>query len=117
MNNVLQNLMRQATQLTQAGRLGEATAAIQSALKGASKSTLSDKANPYEVVADEDLPPKPTPSGIILDGCVFEAKDESKDEFISGTCTHAALTRRYKLYVPAGFDKSADKQRPLVVML
>ncbi len=117
MNNVLQNLMRQATQLTQAGRLNEATAAIQSALKGASKSTLSDKAKPYEVVADEDMPPKPAPSGIILDGCVFEANDESKDAFTSGSHTHATLTRRYKLYVPAGFDKSTDKQRPLVVML
>ena len=106
MNNVLQNLMRQATQLTQAGRLNEATAAIQRALSG--------KASPYEVVADEDLPVKPAPSRIILDGCVFDAKDESKDAFTSGTHTHATLTRRYKLYVPAG---SAGQQRPLVVML
>ena len=114
MNHILQNLMRHAIRLTQAGRLTEATAAIQSALKGASKSTFSDKPNPYEVVADEDLPAKQAPSGIILDGCVFEAKYESKDEFTSGTHTHAALTRRYKLYVPAG---SASQQRPLVVML
>ncbi len=109
MNNVLQNLMRRATKLTQAGRLHEATAAIQRALSGA----LSDKTKPYEVVADEDLPAKPAPSGIILDGCVFE----SKDAFTSGAHTHAALTRRYKLYVPAGFTGSTGQQRPLVVML
>ncbi|MEO6291200.1 MAG: PHB depolymerase family esterase [Burkholderiaceae bacterium] len=116
MNNVLQNLMRQATQLTQAGRLNEATAAIQSALKGAKR----DKTKPYEVVADEDLPAKPAPSGIILDGCVFETtggdtvKGQATGEFTSGTHTHAMLTRRYKLYVPPG---SAGKQRTLVVML
>jgi poly(hydroxyalkanoate) depolymerase family esterase len=124
MNTVLQNLMRQATQLTQAGRLSEATAVIQSALKGASKSTLSDKGNPYEVVADEDLPAKPAPSGIILDGCVFEVKKESqhesKETFTSGTHTHATLTRGYKLYVPTQPTQptqSTGQPRPLVVML
>ena len=108
MNNVLQNLMRQATRLTRAGRLNEATAAIQRALSG--------KTNPYGAVADEEKPVKPAPTALTLDGCVFEVggAGAGAGAFTRGTHTHATLTRRYKLYVPA---ESTGKQRPLVVML
>lgn len=40
--------------------------------------------------------------------------DSSAGEFTSGTHTHAALTHRYKLYVPPGY---AGQALPLVVML
>ena len=109
MNHVLQNLMRQATRLTQAGRLTEATAAIQRALSG--------KTNTYDVVEDQEMPVKPAPSAMILDDCVFEvagADTVEAGEFTSGRHTHAALTRGYKLYAPT---QSTVQQRPLVVML
>ena len=61
MNDLMQNLMREATRLTQSGNLKEATAAIQRALGNAG-------------VAPARPPPEAaTPSPIILDGCVFEA--------------------------------------------
>lgn len=125
MNNVLQNLMRQATRLTQAGRLNEATAAIQHALSG--------KTNTYGAATDEEKHAEPAPSGLILDGCIFEVDADKPaaartgtekvagadtgagaGKFTSGTHTHASLTRRYKLYTPPG---KTDRQLPLVVML
>ena len=115
MNNVLHNLMRHATRLTQTGRLTEATAAIQRALSG--------KTNPDRAVTDDELHAKPAPTALILDGCVFEvaAADTvaaaAAGEFTSGSHSHAALTRRYKLYVPAGLTGTAGHPRPLVVML
>ena len=60
MNDTMQNLMREATRLTQSGNLMEATAAIQRALGNA---------------RGAPMPPPPafsTASPIILDGCVFE---------------------------------------------
>jgi len=94
MNHVLQNLMRQATRLTQAGRLTEATAAIQRALSG--------KTNTYDVVEDQEMPVKPAASTMILDGWVFEVAsadtlagaDTVAGSFTSGSHTHTTLTRQ-----------------------
>ena len=113
MNNTIRNLMRQANEMTQVGRLNEATAVIQRALRGAGAPGGANAAI----------------SPLVLEGCVFEvgvqepAATESKTrtdttvgpgEFTSGTHTHGALTRRFKLYTPPG---QGDRSLPLVVML
>ena len=63
MNDTFQDLMREATQLTQAGRLNEATAAIQRALSGAAAAVA---------VPLGGAPARGAASSMILDGCVFE---------------------------------------------
>jgi poly(hydroxyalkanoate) depolymerase family esterase len=125
MNNTVQTLMREATRLTQAGRLHEATEAIQRALRG----TAAMPVAPDGDDGDEAL---------VLDGCVFEVEtpdappptpahepppaahsfapthDAAAGDFSWGTHTEAGLTRRYKLYVPPG---TTGRALPLVVML
>ena len=154
MNPTLRNLMDVATRLTRAGRLADATAAIQRALRGRSDApaeraarganrTATDAARETatetvtntvtntvtDAVADaakeigvfgvragtDTAPP------LVLDGCVFEADPQpaitvpaGAGEFISGSFSHAALTRDYKLYLPPGH---AGRPLPLVVML
>lgn len=113
MNDTLQDMMREATRLTQAGHLTQATELIQRALSGSKTPT----------VAPQPLPAT-TPfviDGIVLnrrlDGDEFNACDahgDSSEAFISGSHTHAGLTRTYKLYVP---PQHAERALPLVVML
>ena len=130
MNDTLKDLMREATQLTQAGRLKEATAVIQRMLSATAPAEPPLKpfaSAPFASPAPNHADTSPQ----VLDGCVFEAPRPSPTdewqlkqspapaskitgEFISGTHTQASLTRRYKLYVPPGHD---GQQRPLVVML
>ncbi len=109
MNETLQDLLRSATKLTQAGRLNDATAAIQRALRGAGATAA-----------------RPETAATVLDGCVFEVDTAALDAaaaigmppthatFTSGTHTHAGLTRTCKLFVPPA---RAGKPRALVVML
>ncbi len=122
MNDTMQTLLREATRLTQSGRLSEATEAIQRALSG------SDPSSPA-------APPCPSGTGAsqVFDGEIMarsvQAADVSEpikpdpvasrdrtlaDAFIQGSHSHAGLTRRYKLYVPADH---AGQALPLVMML
>jgi poly(hydroxyalkanoate) depolymerase family esterase len=108
-------------QLTRAGRLQEATAAIQSLLRGQSETggnaepALRSEREPIEgifrvidpepVRTAETPQPQPRPS---LDAGALEGK------FLAASYTNKAGTRAYKLYVPRGFH---GQMLPLVVML
>jgi len=82
MNETIQNLMREATRLTQSGNLKEATAVIQRAL-GSARSAQMPPASALS-----------PPSQTILDGCVLEAAPirEPQGEFAEGRHTDASLT-------------------------
>lgn len=129
MNDTLQELMRSATRLTKAGRLNEATETIQRMLRGAAAAPdMPSLTKAWTTGAGAFPVPRgvaPEASPLVLDGCVFELKapapvaPESRTgtgtgEFITGTHTHASLTRSFKLFVPPGH---AGRQLPLVVML
>jgi len=124
MNDTLQDMMREATRLTQAGHLTEATALIQRALSGSKTPTVaspqSASAAPLivdgivlnrSIDADATNPnPNPNPNR----NADRSASASDSGEFISGSHTHSGLTRAYKLYVP---PQSAGRALPLVVML
>ena len=86
--------MLEATQLTRSGRLLEATAAIQRALRGQAPAREARPAARPKVV---DRP------------------QQEGGRFIAGSCTLAQGTRPYKLYIPTGYV--AGKSLPLIVML
>ena len=131
MNETMQELMREATRLTQSGNLKEATQVIQRALgnsRGVGRAPMpppsSSSTSPpiildgcvfevgsAEVAESEVVPPQTTPTG--ANARVGYPKSH-QGEFADGTHTHATLTRRYKLYAPPG---PVDKSLPLVVML
>lgn len=129
MNNTLQNLMREATQLTQAGRLNEATAAIQRALHGANAGGAAPVTAKTWAGGSACGDASAEAAPLVLEGCVFEIDEQDPGapetqtrtdtpagagEFTAGTHTHGALTRRFKLYTPPG---QSDRPMPLVVML
>src|SRR5688500_12570178 len=88
--------MLEATQLTRAGDLLEATAAIQRALGRRPGST------PGRTRVRPAVPAVDTPKG-------------RAGEFVAGSYTHQQGARPYKLYIPTGY--TAGKALPLVVML
>ena len=103
-----QNLMADATRMTQGGNLQAATAAIQAALaKAGLTGAAAGDVNVIDVEAfevDREAPVQPAPS----------VKPGLSGQFVNGSHTESAGTREYKLYIPpAAFDAPL----PLVVML
>ncbi len=96
MNTTLSERMIEATRLTRAGRLMEATAMLR----------FGEQARPE--------PRLPIPGGPIIDGVAEPVSAPGKGRFLSLSFTNAAGTRPYKLYVPSGYT---GKAVPLIVML
>src|SRR5688572_9605587 len=104
MNDSLAVGLLEATQLTRAGRLLEATAAIQRALRQ-----------------------QPGPSGRVIEGEFSRVEEPNRREaandvlqgragqFVAGRHTHPHGARPYKLYIPTGY--AGGKALPLLVML
>ena len=92
MNDTLRQLLRQASRLTQSGRLNEATQTLQRALGGLPAAPV------FTPTAAFAAPPARTDAGA----------------FTSGTHTQSAQARGFKLYLP---PDAAGRPLPLVVML
>ncbi len=116
MNPNFQRLMQQATHLTRAGDLTQATAAIQAALRG-STADFEDPASRADLLvidieARELDAPSPWPAS---DTPARPGKPATGiDRFISGRIGTGRAAREYKLYVP---PQAGERPLPLVVML
>jgi poly(hydroxyalkanoate) depolymerase family esterase len=117
MSETLQRWMKEATRLTRAGRLSEATQAIQQA--------LGRHPVPLPTPLAEPIQPE------VIDGCVTDVEAADADtappartpvreesSTLTGEHSEAGLTRSYLLYLPPATSASpSGTPMPLVVML
>lgn len=123
MNPNFVELMRNAARLTRAGRLIDATAAIQHAL-GVARDRAAEPerarhdasavvdVEAHEVARHAALAVEPTPAAPTRAPVCGDLADAER--FIAGQFEHAAGARAYKLYVP---PDATDRSLPLLVML
>ena len=102
-NDSMQSLMREATRLTRAGRLNEATSVLQQALGAA---PAAGRPMPAAALPALSRPPVAPP------GAGVPATPPGS--FTRGTHSHGGLSRDFKLFVPPG---AHAHPLPLVVML
>src|SRR3979490_2824684 len=118
-----QDIVHEATRLTRAGQLVEATALLQRMLQGDSAPGSTSRS-----AAQAPLPRLEAPtldgmmkfSGLGLRAPIGRAPPSTSDivpdgtKFTAGTFSNAAGSRTYKLFIPS---RSQGQQLPLVVML
>ena len=118
MDKPFQALMHEATQLTRAGRLNEATAVLQRALGAAPTTVVAandfvDVVDVHAVDVDVDVLDVEAVDLTTAPAAVVSRTGEP-GSFTRATHSHAGLTRDYKLYIPPGAHAAL---LPLVVML
>ncbi len=120
MNQFLQRLMRQATQLTRNGNLQDATRAIQRAL-GNALPHPPEAAPPRSTTraANDDTLVVDVPARVVEPSPVETAPRPPEahpgaEQWIDGVFAHQHRSIAYKLFVPA---KGAGTPRPLLLML
>jgi poly(hydroxyalkanoate) depolymerase family esterase len=114
-----QRILKDATRLVREGRLRDATAAIQAALRGSAEDTARAEGVPaaaegivIDVPARELDPPRaPQPE---LQEPEPGLLDPGPGSFIAGRFSDGRMQRQYKLYVP---PQAGERPLPLVVML
>lgn len=119
MPSKFQQLMNQATRLTQSGNLAAATAAIQNALRGGTsgESARQDDTDIIDVEAREIPDPREsasTPSHNEDAGARTPQASMNGDSFTAGSFRNSSGLRHYKLYVP---PNAGSRPMPLIVML
>lgn len=121
MNEQMHTGMAEATRLTRAGKLLEATALIQRTLRGTLAPDVRDQ--PQGPPADDIIEGTyqvvdPAPTRPVAALPPSERRRQvaagTGGQFISGSYTNQAGTRSYKLYIPTGYQGQA---LPLIVML
>jgi poly(hydroxyalkanoate) depolymerase family esterase len=116
MNDQMQAAMAEATRLTRAGRLKEATALIQRTLGGVSapgeKITPATEPDQAGVRIVEVTPTLSEPT--IRGETEATSSSQSGGKFVDGKYNNTAGTRSYKLYIPSNYNGQAI---PLLIML